>query len=202
MSDKVAIIDVDGVIYDYVTKLAEIASVHLDKPIQHFPPSTKWYFFEDWGLDKTEYFELVDIATTEYDLIAAGEPFPGSTNGWKMLRDHDMIIHIATACGGSGEPDAHLRQAARIMWLKKHGFEYDDITFTKDKASVAQLYLDRGYEVYAVDDSVENFKALEATGAHVYLLNQAWNHYYNTPNRANNLMDFADIILNKERAHV
>lgn len=195
MINKVAVIDVDGVIYDYITKLADIASVHLDKPRHHFPPSTKWYFFEDWGLDKQEYFELVDVATTEYDLISVGDPFPGSTDGWNILRQNNIHIHIATACGGSGEPDAHLRQASRAMWLKKHGFEYDEITFTKDKAAVAQLYLDKGKEVYAVDDSVDNFKALEATGAHTYLLNQAWNEFYPTQNRVNNMVDFANTIL-------
>lgn len=202
MNDKVAIVDIDGVVYDYVTKLADIAAIHLDKPRDQFPPSKKWYFFEDWGLNKKEYFDLVDVAASEYDLIVDGDPFPGAHEGWRALIDNGVRIHVATACGGSGEPDSHLRRRSRVLWLAEHGFEYNYISFVKDKASVVFPYLAEGKEIYAIDDSVHNFQALEATGAHTYLLNQAWNEYYETSNKINNMVEFADIVLNRDQATV
>lgn len=197
MNQPVAIIDVDGVIYDYISKLAEIATIHLDRPREHFPPSTQWYFFEDWGFDKKEYFDLVDTAFSEYDLIKNGDPFPGAKEGWKLLQDNGVHIHVATACGGSGEPDAKLRQRARKLWLDAHGFEYDKITFTKDKASVAIKYIDRGCDVYSVDDSVENYLALRRAGAKSYLLTQEWNKELENAERVKNLIEFAYMVVEK-----
>ena len=116
----VAIVDIDGVVYDYVTCLGDVAAAHLGRPREDFPPAECWDFFKDqWGLTLEEYLELVDVGAEHHGLFATGDPFIGALEGWGRLVDAGVRIHIATHLGDEGDPKGH--QAARRAWLHGQG---------------------------------------------------------------------------------
>ena len=189
----VAVIDVDGVIYDYVTHLGNAAAAHYDRPRELFPAAQVWDFFKDqWNITTSEYLNLVDVGVAQYGFISTGEPMLDSREGFQLLAELGVRVHIATHLGRDGD-DNGLR-AARVAWLEAHGFEFAELTFTPDKASVAKRYIDQGVRTYALEDNVDNFLALADVGAAAYLVDQAWNAYAVYAPRVRSVLEFAKII--------
>jgi hypothetical protein len=192
----VAILDVDGVLYDYVGHLAAVAASHLNRPIEDFPPALVWNFFSDqWGLTLQEYLALVDVGVRDYGLIQLGLPFDSAIEGVDLLLTAAVEVHIATDLGTEGDPKGHRK--ARLGWLANYGITTDivPVTFTPDKHDVAAEYVAKGYDVFALEDKVENFQKLNAAGATGYLLNQEWNRHENTTFRVDTVLDFAKIVV-------
>ena len=186
----VAIIDVDGVLFDYSGSLSLIAAEIAGRPLRCFPPAEVYYFMtEQWGMTPPEYEVLVHGAVREFGLFGFGVPLPGSLAGWTELRRHVDKIHIATHCG-FGETE-ELAQQLRLAWLEQWGFEYDELTFTPDKAAVASEYLAAGWAVYSIEDYEENFRALENAGSNSFIQHQRWNRHIETENRVRDIEEFA-----------
>jgi len=192
-SPVVAVIDVDGVLYDYVHHLGNAAAVHLGRPRSEFPPARVWNFYKDqWGLTTPEFLELVDVAVSNHGFLRTGRPYRDALDGFARLHELDVRIHIATHIGTEGDPNGH--QAARREWLDEQGFVFADLTFTGDKASVARSYLDQGWRVFALEDNVDNFRSLRDAGASAYLVDQLWNLPEVGAPRVTSVKQFAEVI--------
>jgi len=177
-----AVIDVDGIIYQYVHELAKVAAYVLDRPVERFVSATRWDFFLDWGLTLEDYLELVEVGVAEYGFLARGEPYANSVEGWRKLREAGVRIHLATHCPGRSA------QEARVAWLTGWGFDYDEIDFGEDKSSVARAGLDAGLVVWALEDAPKNYLALVGAGARCYLRD----HPYNQDILADRVLDVDD----------
>jgi phosphoglycolate phosphatase-like HAD superfamily hydrolase len=190
-----AVIDVDGVLYNYVGRLADVAARHLGRPLSDFPPAQVWNFFSDqWGMTLQEYLALVDIGVERYDFIRIGDPFDGAIEGINQLLDLGVEVHIATDMGEDGDPKGHRR--ARLEWLTGQGFDLNTlpVTFTPDKHEVALEYLAQGYQVFALEDKVANYHLLNEAGATCYLLNQNWNRHEPSAHRVSTVLEFAEAV--------
>jgi hypothetical protein len=190
-----AIIDVDGVLYDYVGDLAVIAATHLNRPLSDFPPAQVWEFFsKQWGLSLQEYLELVDVGVTDYGFIRTGTPLIDSIEGIHCLISAGVEVHIATDLGEPGDPKGH--QRARLDWLSAQGLDLTTlpVTFTSNKHDVAEDYLSRGYRVFALDDKVTNYHLLNEVGATCYLFTQNYNRTEPAVNRTSSVLAFAEAL--------
>jgi len=186
----VAVVDVDGVLFDYSGRLATIAAEVTGRPLHHFPPAESWSFMtEQWGMTFEAYERLVHQGVREYGLFGVGIPLPGALAGWQELRRHVDKIHIATHCG-FGETEG-LAQQLRLVWLEQWGFTHDALTFTADKAAVAAQYLEESWSVYSIEDYDKNFHALADVGAHSFIQHQRWNRHLETGNRVRDIEEFA-----------
>jgi hypothetical protein len=192
LPSPVALLDIDGVFYDYVSGVAYVASEHLKRPITDFPGAKVWNFFKDqWGLSTKEYLEIVDIGVERYGLIRSGQPFDDAIEGYAELCKLGIDTHIATNLGVEGDANGHRK--ARVDWLTEQGFDLrvTQLTFTPDKAAVAQSYLDEGRQVFALEDHVGNYEALNDVGATAFLLTQDWNLDAEHARRVSTVLEFA-----------
>jgi len=188
---RVAVIDVDGVLYDFVGQLAEITSLITGRPLYHFPPAEVYRFMvDDWKLTMDEYLEIMELGVRLHELFKGGVPFGGALVGWDKLVKTGCKIHIATHCGIT--QSATVAQQHRVDWLADWDFHFDAIDFTADKAAVAKRYLDLGWEVASLEDYDKNFHALEEVGARSFLVHQRWNRHVDTPNRVRDVEEFVN----------
>jgi hypothetical protein len=190
--------DVDGVLYNYVRRIGDIAAVELRRPRTDFPPAGCWNFMrEEWLFTMPEFFNLTGVAVKKHGFIRHGHPFPDSFEGLALLERAGCSIHFATDIGFEDDHDGV--RAARVAWLRDHGIDFTsprvNITFTPDKAAVASAEIARGQHVFAIDDKVENYLELTKAGATTYLLDQKWNAHHDTINRVATVRDFAHQVL-------
>ena len=188
-NSPVAVVDIDGVVYNFVESLAIVAPELTGRPAHHFPPATHWNFFsEQWGMTLDEFKDLVDVATANHGLFAEGPHYAGSLEGWARLRELGVFIHVATHLGNEQA------RCARLIWLAAHGLVFDAVTFTADKAVAAAPYVGQGRRVFAIEDNVDNYEALLAVGADAYLMSQEYNAEALQVRRVSSLADFAEVI--------
>lgn len=193
MKFKAAVIDADGVFYDYVSSLARVASLHLGRDISEFEPAKVWNFFsEQWGISLATYLELVEVGVQKYGLLRYGEPYGGAVEGTQKLLEAGVVVHIATDL----KDDERYRKA-RLDWFSDIGIDLGQVavTFTANKDEVAREYLDKGAQVFALDDKIENYEALAAAGADSYLLSQDWNAKLEGAQRVRSVEEFADVVI-------
>ena len=192
----VAILDIDGVVYPFVTPLSVVASKHTGRPLEHFPEALVWDFFKDqWGLSTPEFLELMAIGAREHGLFGgATDPYPKAVPGIKLLQELGVHVHFATDCGDA--QDSTGARANRLAWLARPDIDLAeiDITFTADKAAVALSYIEQGHRVYAADDRPENYEALAAVGAIAFLQDQKYNEFLIDAQRIHDLVEFAELI--------
>jgi hypothetical protein len=185
----VRLIDIDGVVFDFDGSLARTASALTGRPLSHFPPAQVWDFMvAQWGLSMDEYFDILDFAIRHDGLFESGVPTREARRGWQRLLDSGDRIHVVTNVGHGATTD--LAREQRIHWLSLWGFSYDEITFTGDKAPVAENYIDSGYRVATIDDHVDNILAYEGVGAESYALVRPWNHSLSHSLRVSDLEEF------------
>jgi hypothetical protein len=200
----VAVIDIDGVMYDFVGAMAEVASQHLKRPLSEFPGALTYNFYKDqWNMTTPEFLDLMAVGAREYGLFGGNTPpYPMAVEGVRRLHALGVPIHFATDCGD--DEDSTGARANRLAWLPFIGLDHGafDITFTADKPSVALPYIEQGYEVFAIDDKVENFQALLDCGANAYLQDLRMNEHFETDRRVSNLLVFADKVAESISAYI
>jgi hypothetical protein len=190
MAPLTTVIDVDGVLYDWAHHLGDAAARILSRPRHDFPPAVVWDFYkEQWGMTSAELVDLVDVAVADHGFLREGDPFADALEGFDLLRCLGATIHIVTHIGTDGDPNGH--RAARAHWLESQGFAFDALTFTPDKAAVARSYVEQGHRVFALEDNVENYRALRDCGARSYLLDQEWNRFELCAPRVSSVLAFA-----------
>jgi hypothetical protein len=192
---KAAVIDCDGVLYNYSGELASVAAAHLNRPLSDFPPAEVYdVFFDQWNMTLAEYLALVEVGVRDYGFIRHGTPFDDSVEGIDLLLSSGVIVDIATDMGTAGDVNSRCR--ARLAWFVDQGLDTTlfDVTFTASKHEVAKRYLDLGLSVFGLEDKVENFRDLNDVGARCYLLDQKYNQQESTALRVSSVLEFAQIV--------
>lgn len=126
---------------------------------------TTWTPYEEYGVTLEQWLEVLEQGTLAGTLTGRGRPYPGAVQELRKVKTlgHEIIIVTARGYFKHG----HRIKAQTKRWLKTWKVPYDELYFTKDKASVALDMM--------VDDNVGNYDMLVAAGVETYLLNRPWN---------------------------
>ena len=137
---KVAIIDLDGTVFDTQRRFELCLKEAGGKSLEELKGAQRRAFWECYQSEK-----YMDMDEPNYDVI----------NFVRALKARGYFIHIV-----SGRSEAQLN--ATLEQLMKYNVPYDRITlrskndYRKDhefKGEVIQSYLEEGYEVIIIDDS-------------------------------------------------
>jgi hypothetical protein len=127
-------------------------------------PHAIWNFYEEWGWTFDQFKELVDWG------VDNGYVFSGHwrTHALESVRrvaelGHEIIIITDRAWGS----DPKNSEQNTIEAFREAGIEYDELIFSADK-TVGNVFM-------MVEDRIENYDALVASGVDVYLINRGWN---------------------------
>ena len=188
----VALMDVDGVLFDFVAAMSRSAQELLGEPENHFPPAETWDFIgEQWGLPSGSYARIFQHGINEIAMLRHGTPLPGAIAGWRALRAlPDLRLHVVTNIGGDGTL-GELARTQRRDWLATWGFDYDAIDFTGDKGELAARYLDDGWSVVALDDAEQHLAQYRGAGVEAFVAHQRWNRHLVDFPRVLDVDDFA-----------
>lgn len=159
-------IDLDGVLFDFSSAVTESFSRMMGRTL--LAPQ-KWEFYEDWGLNKDEFYSLLAKATVEDELFDHGAPIMGSLEGWKKLRNLGVKLHIITH-------RSMLAMNQTTRWLERNGLVPDSLFFTGDKALVLSSIAEE--KAVAVDDHYVQYMNYNVTGVIPFIFNQSWNTEY------------------------
>lgn len=181
-------IDLDGVCYDFVASLQQYLLTR-DLDPQQLTDAQRWEFYEDWGLSLEEFLDACHRGVDAGVVFSHGSPFPGTVAALRRLQDAGHELHVVTD-RSFGAPGAS-RQATEA-WLARHGVPHTSLTISADK-TVADVEL-------FIEDRVENYRALDAAGVEVYLLDRPWNQHETTARRVASLDEFADRVIARSRA--
>jgi hypothetical protein len=190
-------IDLDGVCYDFNESL-EIWCKHREMKL-NYGPSTRWEFYEDWGLSLEEFLTECEMAADGGWLFRYGKVINDAKDQLQRLRDagHTIVLITDRSFGHFGGKGNSSRVNTE-QWLKQVELPYDEIHFTADKSSVQVDY--------HLDDKPGNYEAMKAVGVDAWLLNCPWNADYTSPSgeylyRANGMAHFVDwVLFNAQKA--
>lgn len=175
-------LDLDGVLYDFAHSLRQYLVDHGYGDPEDYPPTETWTFYEQWGMNLEEFKDFCDDGVRAGYIFNIGGPIE-SPDLWRLrLAGHKIHVVTDRSFGNPGES-----QIATVRWLQRHGFPFDSITYTADKAGVRLDYL--------IDDKVENVEALLETGCKAYLRDQPWNRHATHLPRLASVAEYIEEIL-------
>jgi len=183
-------IDVDGVVYDFVSAFRGLAQQTFGKD---FPTTSSDWDFSNWGFTADEYKHLWTRVRGSLDWFLDNErPYSFAVESLSRLKNHELYF-ITTRCPTQGE--SVLRQTQ--LQLNKLGVEFPTVVVRFDKGPVVKgLSLD-----FYIDDYVENLKRAEecSPNTKLFLVSQTYNNQLPVPDswsRINSLKEFAERIEN------
>ncbi|AOE43806.1 5' nucleotidase [Gordonia phage Bantam] len=158
-------LDLDGVIFDFVGALRDFMTDDLGFNADDLPEPTEWAFYEEWGLTAKGFEMVYNNAILNGELFTQLPAREADVTALHWLRDRLHTIHIVTARGmGASAPVAHLQT---VEWLRVNNIPYDTLTFASDKTLIQTDY--------ALEDRRENYKALRANKTEAFLFDQPYN---------------------------
>lgn len=159
-------IDLDGVCYQFVPKLAQYIHKKTGRPLSELGPAKTWNFFKDqWGYSYQEYSDFVAQGIHDREIFWEGEEFPGCREILDVLSD-DFEIVIVTARFFNNVPH-ELSEAATLHWLESHSIPYNELIISNDKTN---LNLD-----LLLDDAPHNIENALLHGEGAVIFDQDWN---------------------------
>lgn len=177
-------IDLDGVVYPFMNAFKKYCIDVLGRT--DFPDPKTWEFYEEWGISKDHFNQMLHSAPVSHRLFASEYPMKYVREGWDMLREQNVRMHVITA-----RPSTAWAQTAE--WLHDHELVPDHLHFTHDKTVLSHVAAN---ESAMIDDHVEYYTQLEQSGVLAVLQTQPWNKYHTNAIRANSLVDFAKLVKN------
>ena len=161
-------IDCDGVLRDFIPALIdgikETHPQHADKIL--VPKSWDWEtWLPFWTEDETEKYVFEDNYLDYFGPVCS--PIKSSVEDWKKLKawaienDHELVL-VSAQREHCEEPTTE--------WLKKYGFDFDEIHYTKNKWAVDVDVL--------IDDSpskLKKFNERSVNHGHSICMKQSWN---------------------------
>jgi hypothetical protein len=181
-------VDIDDVLHPWSTIVHDLcyaAGLHDGSPYEG-----GWKMFEHYGCTEEEWGEVIGRAIEEGGLYDA-PPIPEAVEGLRRLKWLGHRIHLVTARGFLAGGEEIKRQTE--LWVPEYAVPCDSLTFSKDKAAVAnELGLD-----FFIDDGVHNFEAIQqdAKNCEPYLLSAAHNRDYWTPFRLETMDEFVELVI-------
>lgn len=190
--------DLDGVVYDFLSCFREyVMKVRPDLEVED-KGSTRWEFYEDWGLSLGEFLNLMRDAAEAGHLYTTQPPIEGIADVMYWCRNAGHSVHIITHRAEYGA------KANTERWLAKWGVPHDTLTFSKDKHIVDADVL--------IEDRPENlidwFSCTDKPGI---IMEQPWNEefrryhsdtYRNRLYVARNATELRNILYNLSDAHL
>lgn len=174
-------IDIDDVLFPWADGIHQRCQ---DYGLHDGIPYTGWHMWEDYGVDKEDWIEVVTRAT--HDGFYLEPPIPGAVESLRGLaKDH--YVHLVTARGFMRLGD-QIREWTR-QWVERYNVPHVTLTFAKDKVQ-AQHDLGVQFDV-AVDDGPHNYEALDSAGVLVYLHDQPHNRHLDIERRIHSMGEFA-----------
>jgi 5'(3')-deoxyribonucleotidase len=159
-------VDLDGVCGDYTAALRDVVAERTATDLGSLPLERSWDFRE-WGLSIAQFEQLHQAAVLEHRIFRTMPAMPGAAETLWRLSDAGVWIRIIThrLYVNWGHATA---VADTVDWLDASGIPYRDLCFLGAKPQVeADCY---------VEDAPHNVVALRATGAHVIVYDQPYNH--------------------------
>lgn len=178
-------IDLDGVCYNFSASVREyLRGAAQSYGDGEYPDPTRWEFYEDWGLNLSQFLDVCHEGVDAGVIFTHGEPYPHVTEAFMRIKAAGHSIHIVTdrsfGTGGASE-------GATRAWLDKHDLPFDSLTFTSDKTVVN---LDA-----MVDDKPANYYALTEAGVPTWLLTRTWNQKHtDITRRVLDLLHYAEVV--------
>ena len=190
---KYAVLDLDGVVYDFVDSVARYAAETHNIPRETMPPAEIWDFFShQWGWSLDQFLTTFSEGVLAGEIFAKGAPLPGAVEGWAAVRDAADFVHVVTDRSPKGAAPAAAK--ATVAWLQTNGLTYDLITITADKVDAIRANAPEGAEISCIDDRDKNFYAYEEAGFNSVIFDQPWNAHVDTSSRAKSLVEFATLL--------
>ena len=182
------LIDIDGVLYPFPEVFTPYASVRLGRDLAL--DTTRWEFYEEWGVDYDGFVELVTQGVNERQLWWEGAPYADVPDAIARLRAGGHRLHLVTARDITG---AEAAMAATNHWLALHDLVVESVNLAQDKPTVlAELGLDPSSCV-AVDDGPQHVAAWEGAGVFAVVLDR-WGTYRGDHRHVADLGAFADVV--------
>ena len=177
-------IDLDGVVYPFMNAFKKYCIDVLGRT--NFPDPKTWEFYEEWGISQEQFVKMLNSAPVSHRLFASEYPMPLVHEGWDMLKDMGLRIHVITA-----RPSTAWAQTAE--WLHDHNLVPAHLHFTHDKTVLSHV---ASNESAMIDDHVDHYVELEKSGVLAVLQTQPWNIHHDRAVRADSLVDFAKLVQN------
>jgi 5'(3')-deoxyribonucleotidase len=185
-------VDLDGVCYSFDDSLRLSLVVNRGYNPEACPPSTRWEFYEDWGLSLAEFLSAFAEGVDTGIIFAQGDAYPGTREALQRMIDAGHELHVITdrTVGTPG-----IAEGATARWIAEHLPTMKSLTFSRDKTVVPTDMM--------IDDKPANYHALEAAGCDAWLFNRPWNQSATEiTKRVNSLDEFADMVINYSRKFV
>jgi 5'(3')-deoxyribonucleotidase len=182
--------DLDGVLYDFGASVkAYLASI--GRPVEFHnngaEPHT-WNFFESWGMSGKEFVQICNDGA-DAGFIFCGGVRPNAVETVKAVQrlGHKIVIITDRSFGKT----ATVSEYNTYQWLKQHDIPYDEIYFTSNKTIVPT-------DIF-VEDKLENYDAITATGTECWLINRDWNTEHGEDNRKriNDVIEFLPKVIDR-----
>lgn len=177
-------IDLDGVLYPFVTAFRQYCIRHLGYSRATTPEPTHWHFYEDWNMDKEVFYEHIKIGARDHRLFTEFPPEPTCHHAFDGLREMGIRIHILTHRPQVAEHDT-------INWLARHNLLPHSIHFVKDKTILKDMAFGKAA---MVDDCVDNYVAAKEAGILAVLHSRPWNMEYPDALRVQTMRGFLELV--------
>lgn len=182
------LVDVDGVLYPFPEVFTPYAADQLGRHLEL--DTTRWEFYEEWGIDYAGFVELVTQGVDDRRLWWEGAPYADVPAAVERIQRGGHRIHLVTARDITGTEAA---LAATNHWLGEHHLVVESVNLAQDKPLVlAELGLDPAGCV-AVDDGPHHVEAWEAAGVRAMVLDR-WGTYRGGHRSVPDLAGFADYV--------
>jgi 5'(3')-deoxyribonucleotidase len=170
--------DLDGVCYDFANSLRRyVATLGMTVPEYE---TTCWEFYKsDWGWTTEEFLKHCHDGA-DAGFVFCGPARPNAVEAMNKVKEMGHKVHIITDRAFGKTPSVSEENTRR--WLDEHGFRYDTLTFSADKAI-------RKTDIF-VEDKIENFEHLWLNGTPTWLINRPWNAALETQYRIDDISDY------------
>lgn len=157
-------IDLDGVCYDFVGVLESWLRNSMNAEDFNFGPSTRWEFYEDWGMDLQDFIYHCNRGVNAGFIFKLGGVINDAVAQLQRLRDAGHTIVLITDRSFGAED---MSRKNTMAWLAREGLVWDEIHFTANKASVRVDYM--------IDDKPDNVVAMFTANVDAWLMKTPWN---------------------------
>ncbi len=182
------LLDVDGVLYPFPEVFTPYVAAELGRDL--VLDTTRWAFYEEWGVDYEGFVDLVTRGVAARRLWWVGLPYEDVPGALDRLRAAGHRLHLVTA---RDITDAEVAMAATNHWIAEHGLHVESVNLAQDKPTVlARLGL-RPEACVAVDDGPQHVEAWHRAGVFAVVLDR-WGTYHGDLRAVPDLAAFADLL--------
>lgn len=158
-------IDLDGVVYDFVSALRDYLVEETGRSPSDFPDATTWGFFKEWGLTVEQYERAVRRGIRDRRVFWIGVPLPGAIDGLRALVEDGHHLTIVTAREIAGAEIA--ARHATESWLSAWEVPHHDLRISNSKTGLGLDLL--------LDDAPHHYEEAVAAGERCVLFSRPWN---------------------------